>query len=518
MPYSDIGGRGLARLCRSFIQVDWIKCIRNRLLRAARREAGFTLIEVVFAISIFGVVSTALIGVLTSATAADGLARQKTIALELAQQQVEYVRQLSYPDVCISGGNPSCPVTVPATIGIQPTLNKRVMGLWYELTTSVRWVNDAVPTGVATGANYKRVRVTVTRLRDGKQLARIYTYVASASRAAMGGIDNAIINVNVLDYGYTTASSPSATAVVGATVHLYDGPSGHSSDVTDETGLVSFASLEPNPADGSGNIYTTGATAYYNVTAIMSGFETLKEELPPCTVPCGTGSPPVGPAHLQIGPSQTQATTIHLYRPATINLQVQVQDTDGDWVPYSGTANVYVGGAYPRGSDGTTITVAGGSKTIAATDLIGGEHPVSGATYTVGAKSSDNTLVATAVKQTVPNNYPLDLTSTFILQLEPVTATPKSCTVTVQKNASTPIPSARVDVIDGPGGSPSQAYATDTTNSSGTVIFTLPQTGDYDLKAWGTLSGAALSGGLTDQIVPNNLPTTGNCKFTVTVS
>ena len=51
--------------------MDQIKCITSRLLRAARHEAGVTLIETLFAIVIFGIVSTALIGVLTSATAAD---------------------------------------------------------------------------------------------------------------------------------------------------------------------------------------------------------------------------------------------------------------------------------------------------------------------------------------------------------------------------------------------------------------------------------------------------------------
>ncbi|HEY4976283.1 MAG TPA: type II secretion system protein, partial [Gaiellaceae bacterium] len=66
--------------------MDWIKCITSRLLRVARREAGITLIETIFAIAIFGIVSTALIGVITSAAAADRNARQRSIALELAQQ------------------------------------------------------------------------------------------------------------------------------------------------------------------------------------------------------------------------------------------------------------------------------------------------------------------------------------------------------------------------------------------------------------------------------------------------
>ena len=225
--------------------VDWIKCITSRLLRVARREAGITLIETLFAIAIFGVVSTSVIGVLTSATAADGRARQKTIALELAQQQVEYVRQLSYADVCAASGNPSCPSGVT---GIASSQTKQVMGLNYKLATSIRWVTDATPTGAATAANYKRVRVTVSRVSDNKQLARIYSYVSNPSRAALGGINNAIINVNVVDNGFLATSSPSTPPVQGAQVDLWDGPRPHSSDTTDETGLVTFANLPPTPA------------------------------------------------------------------------------------------------------------------------------------------------------------------------------------------------------------------------------------------------------------------------------
>jgi len=503
--------------------VDWIKCIAGRLLRAVRREAGVTLIETVVAIAIFGIASTSLIGVLSSATAADGLARERSIALELAQQQIEYVRQLSYADVCVKNGNPACPSA--DVTGVTPSLTKQVMGLWYVLTTSIRWVNDTVTTGVATSANYKRVRVTVSRKSDNKQLTRVYTFVANPSNKNVGGFNNAIINVSVLDYGCTigdgctTNSNP--VYVQGAQVDLWDGPSQHTSDVTDETGGITFAGLTPNPADSNGILLPSGATAYYDILAGATGYQTLREDLPPGAVPVGTGAAPSGAAHLQINPSQTQLANIRLYRPTTIT--VLLQDAGGN--PYPGAAYVDIGSTYPRCAQeflvpaGTTLAVGPSTAnlTIGSPETVlcpGGEQPVSGTSYSVGARSSDGTLVAAAVQLSVPNNYPTDLTKTFTLKLKPVTT--KSCTVTVKKSGVA-VSGARVDIIDGIGGTPVQAYATGVTNSSGVALFNgqtsilLPATLDYDIKVWST-SG---NGGPTDQVVPNNLPTSGSCNFTV---
>ncbi len=471
-----------------------------------------TLIEVMFAISIFGVASTAIIGVLTSATAADGLARQKTIALELGQQQLEYVRQLAYANVCITSGNPPCPTGVT---GIAATQNKRVLGLWYQLSTSVRWVSDAVPTSVATSTNYKRVRVTVTRLRDNKQLTRVYTYVANPSRTNLGGINNAIINVTVVDNGFLSAPTPSTPPVNGAQVDLYDGPSPHASDMTDETGLVTFAGLTANPADADGDLYSTGLTAYYDILVSLSGYQTLREEVPPGTVPVGSGAGPVNAAHLQISPSQTQSTTIHVYKPATIN--VHVQDADGN--PYTGGVCVDVGAPSPRGAQEycNVSGYTGGVFSIVPPSTIGGEQPVSGAKYTVGVRSYDGTLFASSVQKSVPDNYPTDLSSTYTVQLQPIDAANRmTCTVTF-KSGTNNISGARVDVIDGSGGTPVQVYATGTT-VAGVVTFNLPKTGDYDIKAWGTYGGNAVSGGLTDQVVPNDKPSAGGCTFAVSAS
>ena len=83
--------------------------------------------------------------------------------------------------------------------------------------------------------------VTVLRARDSKQLTNEVTYVAPPARAPYGGINLAIVNVQVVDFALNTP-------VADATVNLSTGPSAPRSDTTDSTGTVTFAALTPNPS------------------------------------------------------------------------------------------------------------------------------------------------------------------------------------------------------------------------------------------------------------------------------
>lgn len=481
--------------------MDWIKCITSRLLRAAKREAGFTLMETLFAIVIFGTVSTAMIGVLTSATAADGLSRQRSIALQLAQQQVEYVRQLNYTNVGTQSGNPNGVV--------QSSQTKQVMGLWYTLKTRIKWVNDPVQGTFATAANYKSVRVIVSRNTDNKELARIYAYVSSSTRQKYGGINNAVINAEVLD---NVTNQP----VPGATVAISNGPSPTSSasDTTDETGVVTFPALTPNPT-----------SSYYDIMVSLAGYYTLREDLPPgcnglqtCAAPAA--APTVAemtPAHIALSASEVTNTSTEafiIYKPSTI--YVNVFNSDGS--PYTGTATVILGAQrslsngqlYPRGVqeylyNGSPITI--GPSQASPFNMIGGEYPVSGVSYTIGARTvapSATNLFAPLVKQYVPcgSTYPGSPSCTINLTLAPTALTTKSCTITVKNSSGAAVSGARVDAIDGVN-DPVQSYFTGTTNSSGQVVLSLPVGTDWDIYA----DNGTIHGHLADRQVPSS----GSC-------
>ena len=514
-PYSDIGGRGLARLCRSFIQVDWIKCITNGLLRGARREAGVTLIETVLAIAIFGIVSTALIGVLTSATAADGRARQKSIALELAQQQVEYVRQLNYSDAgicftfasdgtCTSGGNP--PGRVP------DTQSKRVAGLWYTLTTRIKYVSDPVATSVVTFANYKQVRVTVVRANDDKQLTQITTYLSSPTRADSGSLNNGVVNVTAQDFK-TGESLPGVNINLSKTWDAAYNANEATDDVVGSPsfGQATFVGLEDTPL--------TPALGYYEILATLGGYATLKED-----------TPPNDPAHFQLAPGGTANKTVRLYKPSYIHVIVKDITTGSTYT--GGQATVTISSTLRGVSQ--AFTTSSGEVLVPSTDTLGAcpddcEPVVPGSDYsiTVHADVTGGYRQGTLTGQTVPEDYSASNPgSTFEVPLA-ATVTPETGTLTVtvrriRSQSGDPqalcwaapfsdrISGANVTIDDDPDHTPPY-LASHTTDSNGQWVFTNVPVGSYDLSATKYISGRNRSG------VLNNQPFPGDTAFCIGV-
>jgi hypothetical protein len=261
---------------------------------------------------LFLAISTTLATVLTSSVSSHRLSREKTVAEQIAADQIESIRRLPYDSLGVVGGNP--PGTIPATETVT------VRGLTATVTTQVSYVNDPTPTSYATAANYKRVTVTVVRARDSQQLARQVTYVAPPTRAAYGVINQAIINVQIVDLGNNTP-------VPGVTVSLGTGPSAPRSDTTDEAGSVTFAALTPNPTSGPGDYYDLAVSA-------PSGYELLGDDVSPGSA-----------AHVQLAPGQTFDTALRVYRPATIG--VILHDADG--TTFAGAATVTVSSS--RGSE-----------------------------------------------------------------------------------------------------------------------------------------------------------------------
>ncbi len=262
------------------------------LLRRARArsadESGQSLMEVVLAMMIFAIVASAMIVLLLSALKASNRSRQKTLAQQAAATQIEQIRNLQYSDIGNTAGNP--PGTVPLTTTL--TLN----GLSATRTTKITYVNDPTPLSYQSYANYKKVSVTVTRSSDGHLLARDVTYIAPPVKASQS---EGQIVATVVDIGNNSV------------VPNYDvdvaGPNSFSaSDTSDNSGQVTFAALTP-----------TGSGQYYDVTVpTASGYVPFKDT-----------TPPASGVHFALAPSQTQAVTVDVYKPATI--YVSLQNSDG---------------------------------------------------------------------------------------------------------------------------------------------------------------------------------------------
>jgi hypothetical protein len=375
----------------------------RQVLTRRTGEQGFALAEAIIAMTLFLVIAASLVGLLTSALAAHGLARDRTAAEEVATAQLESIRSLPYDSVGTTGGNP------PGTV--LRVRDAPVDGLLFTVRTRISYVDDPIPGSYATAANYKKVSVTVTRTRDDRELARDVTYIAPPGRDTFGGVNKALIRARVVDFALSTA-------VAGADVDLKTGPSAPRNDATDGGGNVTFAALTPNP--------TSGPQAYYDLEATIPGYETIREDLPPN-----------GPAHVQLAPGQTFSTALRVFRPATIYVELK----NGSGQLYTSPATVTVSSSRA----GQEFAVTGGLLTLTQ---LGGESIIPGLQYTVSARASSN-LFSAAVTKTVPDNYPTDLTSTFTLTLQAFTT--KGLLVQVRDSGGEPVQQARVHVVGGPG-------------------------------------------------------------------
>jgi type II secretory pathway pseudopilin PulG len=395
------------------------------------------MIEMVCAMALFAIVITPLGGVMTATLASQAGAKERTLAQQAVQSAIEEIRGMPYDDVGLVSWNPAGRLAGSRSISLQ--------GLKATLTTEIAYVSDPVAPDYATHADYKKVVLTVTRNRDSRRLAQEVTYVAPP----LGTGTTRVIKVQVVDYALRTP-------LVGAAVSLATGPSAPRTDRTDPSGWVLFPDLMPNP--------TSGPQAFYDITASVSGYQTLKDDLPPATQ-----------AHVQLVAGQTFTTVLQVYRPATIFLEVK--NTSG--TPYAGTAPVTVSSA--RGTQ--TFNVTGGSATVTQ---VAGEPVVPGIQYTVTTAAGGQ--FAGIANQTVPNNYPVDLTSTFALTLQ--TYTTRTLTVRVRRTSGSSVSGASVVVRAGP----VPVYLTGTTNSSGQAVFTVPAGPAYTVTATSSAGIGSWSG------------------------
>jgi type II secretory pathway pseudopilin PulG len=403
-----------------------------RRLPRSRGEGGFTLIEAVFAMVLFAGLAAAMAGLLTSAISGNKLSRQRTIADQVAMEQIESIRRLDYEDVGTILGNP------PGTVA--PTTSVTVAGFDATVTVQIRYVDDPTPTSYETTANYKRVIVTIRRDSDNRTLAREVTYVAPTSRTPFGGVNLAIIEPLVIDYG-------TSVPVEGVTVDLLTGPDAPRSDVTDATGKVSFKKLTPNAT-------ATCPSDCYDLTADLPGYVQLD-----------------APTRLNVGPGQTAAPTIQIYRPSTINLDVR--NSGGG--PFTGTTFVKLTSA--RNGITQTFTVTGGT---AAINAVAGEPIVPSVQYTAEAWTTGTPQCATPVTQYVPDDYPDVLSSTFTLTMGACPSGSIAATVTWGSGG----PAASGATVTISGGPYALNPVTGTTNTSGQVTFSnVPSGTGYTVQA-----------------------------------
>jgi prepilin-type N-terminal cleavage/methylation domain-containing protein len=423
---------------------------------------GFGLIEVLIAITLFTVVSVFFVSSMLSSLTAYSLSKRRTLAEQTATKQLEEIRQLGYDSVGIVNGNP------PGTVAATRTVT--IGGSPFTVATQIEYVNDPLPNGYTTAANYKRVSVQVSN--SAKTLASLETLVAPPTAP---GLTKSVIVATVSD-------SETNAIVSGARVDLQTGPSAPRADVTPGTdGTVTFAGLTPNP--------TTGLTAYYDLAVTPpTGYELLPED-----------KTPNPPAHKQVAPGEFFRTSLRVYKPCTITVNL----VDAAGLPFTATSTVTINSS-SRGTQ--TFTVTGG--TLALTDF-NGVKIVPGP-YTVAATASPD-FVGRSVQQNVPNVYPTDLSKTFTIVM---TSTPSRARLNVTTKSATgniTLANTRVNISGGPSG----IFFTAVTNSSGLAVFDVPVgVGDYTVSVpaqgnYASISVTKQATAVTAQTFTISVPTAG---------
>lgn len=248
--------------------------------RSHNKQTGFTLVETVVALGVFAIIAVSILGLYSSLISSTVVMKQKSIALSLANNQVEYLKSLPYSNLAVAGGSIYSPTPIPATA------NKTVNKFNYTVKTSINHVDDAfdgcgsypnetikqqycrnypAPTGSpnpdTNPQDYKVAHVTVYG-KNNTKLAELDTHI-SAKVAETASTTGALFA-----YVIDEAGNP----VQGANIRVQNttiSPALDLNDNTDSNGLAIFYGLTP---DSSGYDYI--------LTASKSGFSTLRTIAP----------------------------------------------------------------------------------------------------------------------------------------------------------------------------------------------------------------------------------------------
>jgi hypothetical protein len=416
-------------------------------------------------------VGTSLSGLLASAVANYSSSRERTIAEQLVQDQIEAMRRVPFSQVGLPNGNPSCSPCPSFMVASRPIA---VVGLNATMNLQITYVDDQTPNTYRTYANYKKIVVTVLRGSDSKQLTKEVTYLSAAAKNAS---TESVITALVADFN---TNGP----LQGATVNLATGPSAPRTDITDGSGKAIFPSLTANPA--------SGAQAYYdlNVTPPF-GYVMLKDSVPPN-----------GNARHQLGVSEPWTAPLFAFKPSTVdvNLPTLVPPGSSTPVPYTLSVGSTRGAeAYPRSANTQLTTITS----------VAGEQVPPMPTYTVGgyAVSGSKYWFATPQQKVVPRMYPSDLGQYFSLAGYWLTSSSLVDQLTVKvTNTSGTVPgNVRVAISGGPATTPVYiAGVTATGGSTGTFTVMVPSGSGYTITAWGPTSSSQL----TNQSITNTVTKT----------
>lgn len=258
---------------------------------------GFTIIELLIATFIIGTVVTGLFGLFVLSLRSSQEGERRVVAVALANERAEMIRNLPYQNVGTVGGVPA------GGIITQETINRNNVN--YAVRTDIRYVDDPYD-GVAGGnpndllnTDYKRARVEVSW--SGPNPAKPILLIADVAPPGIeGGEAAGTLFFQALDAG--------GAAIAGATVGLVNAsvnPAINITTQTDDNGLVVLPGLPE-------------ASESYALTVAKTGY--ISEQTYDATA---NFTPDSDHAHLTMLTGQLTPKTFVIDHPATLNISSQ---------------------------------------------------------------------------------------------------------------------------------------------------------------------------------------------------
>jgi len=212
-----------------------------------RRKPGFTIIETIFSMAILTFLILALFSIMTSNLAALFNTKSRSVALNIAQEKIEDLKNMPYDSLATVSGT----IYPAGAVLDQETLVRNNLRL--KVTTDIRYVDNTYD-GNATGTvpnkpvdlysyDYKKITVRIYTANGSQKLAELSSDIAAKAAETAGNTGVLIVRV------INAAGAPVENATVQI-INTNPNPDVNITTTTDVQGQVAIPKLPPDLLPG----------------------------------------------------------------------------------------------------------------------------------------------------------------------------------------------------------------------------------------------------------------------------
>ena len=306
---------------------------KNKIKQNKKNRRGVALIEALVLLFVFSVTTLAFYGVFSLGIKYINQSRNRTIAMSLANERMEMLRNLDYDDVAIQGGIPNGSINPNETVNIG--------GHTFHITTDIKYYDDPTD-GTITGSpvdtvpnDYKIANITVAwgSQSNKEKVSLSSRFVPPGVESSAGG---GALQINAIDF--------SGNPVAGVNVHLVNdtvSPAVNYNTTTDNNGSLLLQGV-PTDLDKD-----------YKITLSKNNYETVQTY-----PPTGAGFAPKD-VNMSILPGVLNSETLEIN--LLSNLKLTSVDPFGNKIPNASFS--LIGGRRLDDGSGTAVYSYNGNET-----------------------------------------------------------------------------------------------------------------------------------------------------------